>query len=201
MLLLVHSVMNRITTATSYMITVIIELIKVISQELYDKILENLDTTKITCCCGTIGDFIEYGHYQRTVKSVKETFALNVQRLKCRACGATHAVLPGTIVPYQQHSADAQLIILQYRLGATELEQLMTDNPEITESDVLRIRDRYKKHWEQRLNTMGMKLHNAISDLILSSFAWFNRQFLQIRRGVICKYCPPTSNEYTEDSM
>ena len=174
------------------MINVIDEPCKSLSQVIYDNILERLDLSHVACSCGAIGDFIKYGTYHRTVKELGATFSMKVQRVKCKSCGYTHAVLPGQLVPYQQHSAKVQQIILQLRLGSPELNTIMEDNIGITEADVLTLRHRFKKHWAQRLKTMGMDLCCAISDLIQSSFSWFNRQFLQIRRGIVCKYCIPT---------
>lgn len=173
------------------MINVIEEHCKTLSQAIYDNILERLDLSHVTCSCGVTGDFIKYGSYHRIVKELGATFSMKVQRVKCKACGYIHAILPGELVPYQQHSAKVQRIILQLRLGSEDLNEIMDANVQITESDVLRIRHRFKKHWAQRLMTMGMDLCCAISDLIQASFSWFNRQFLQIRRGVICKYSIP----------
>lgn len=154
----------------------------------------------MTCSCGVTGDFIKYGSYHRIVKELGATFSMKVQRVKCKACGYIHAILPGELVPYQQHSAKVQRIILQLRLGSEDLNEIMDANVQITESDVLRIRHRFKKHWAQRLMTMGMDLCCAISDLIQASFSWFNRQFLQIRRGTNIKIFPPTFPKYTSDT-
>lgn len=178
------------------MIAVIHELVKTLDQGYYDEIFEVVDLTKVTCTCGVTGDFIMYGTYKRTVKNDSDTFQLITRRVKCQSCGCTHAILPAALVPYQQQTTDVQKKILLYPLGSDELEELMTKNLGITEFDVGRIRKRFKQHWEQRLKTMGMDLNFNLFDLIQSSFAWFNRQFLQIRRGNICKIFIPTCDEF-----
>jgi len=60
----------------------------------------------------------------------------------------------------------------------------MQANNDITESNVLAVRARYRRNWKERLLTMGMKVQNSIADLIQRSFSIFHRQFMQIRRGI-----------------
>ena len=109
---------------------------------------------------------------------------LCVLRVKCKECGRTHAILPELVVPYSQLPADLQQYMLLYPLGSPELEALMQENSDITESNILAVRSRYRKHWKERLLTMGWELQNDIADLIRNAFSFFHRQFMQIRCGI-----------------
>ena len=60
----------------------------------------------------------------------------------------------------------------------------MQANSDISESNVLAVRSRYRQNWKQRLLAMGMAIQEDIADLIRRSFSVFHRQFMQIRRGI-----------------
>lgn len=87
-------------------------------------------------------------------------------------------------MPYSQIPADLQQYMLLYPLGSPELEALMQANSDITESNILAIRSRYRKQWKERLLTMGQQLQNDIANLIRNAFSFFHRQFMQIRSGI-----------------
>lgn len=59
----------------------------------------------------------------------------------------------------------------------------MQENSDITESNIMAIRSRYRKKWKERLLTMGRKVQDDIANLIRDSFSCFHRQFMQIHRG------------------
>lgn len=181
------------------MITIILFIIKSIDQDAYDKIIETLDLTKITCKCKQ-AHFVRHGSYERDVCFADLAFRLKVQRVKCKSCGHTHGIMPELIVPYQRLSADVQRIVIQCPLGSAEVEKLMHSNPEIDIPKVLAARKRYHDNWKERVRTMGMDLCSSIWDLINSSFSWFGKQFLQIWRGTNLKFCPSTFPKYTAET-
>ena len=127
---------------------------------------------------------VRHGYYSRRLKTSHGTIVLRILRVKCKECGRTHAILPELVVPYSQIPADLQQIMLLYPLGSRELETLMQSNCDITESNVLAVRSRYRRNWKERLLSMGMTLQVDIADLIQRSFFVFHRQFMQIRRGI-----------------
>lgn len=127
---------------------------------------------------------MRHGYYHRRLKTRDGTIVLRILRVKCKECGRTHAVLPELTVPYSQIPADIQQYMLLYPLGSPELEKLMQDNSDISESDVLAVRRRYRRNWKERLQTMGRQIRDDITDLVRLSFSVFHRQFMQIRKGV-----------------
>jgi hypothetical protein len=60
----------------------------------------------------------------------------------------------------------------------------MQGNSDITESNILAIRGRYRKNWKERLLTLSRKLQDDIAHLIQDSFSFFHRQFMQIHCGI-----------------
>ena len=127
---------------------------------------------------------VRHGYYSRRLKTSHGTIVLRILRVKCKECGRTHAILPELVVPYSQIPADLQQIMLLYPLGSRELETLMQSNCDITESNVLAVRSRYRQNWKERILSMGMTLQVDIADLIQRSFFVFHRQFMQIHRGI-----------------
>lgn len=165
------------------MITGIFKGFKGITPEIYGNVTANLQIYQLRCSCGHAGCMVRHGYYRRRLKTRQGTIALHILRVKCKECGRTHAILPELIVPYSQIPADLQQYMLLYPLGSPELESLMQENSDISESNILAVRSRYRKNWKERLLTMGRLLWNDISDLIRTAFSFFHRQFMQIHCG------------------
>lgn len=166
------------------MITLIVEGCNDLNQEIYDKILDLLPLYQIRCVCGQVGYLVHHAYYNRKVKRRKETIDLCVLRVKCQSCGRTHAILTDQIVPYEQVAVDIQQDMILHSIWSPEIQQLLEDNPQITESDVAAVKRRFRKHWKERLAAMGKEITDSISDLIRTAFAYFHRQFMQIRSGI-----------------
>ncbi len=54
--------------------------------------------------CKTKKSLIKYGHYKRNISIYDhnqiENYLVSVQRVRCKGCGKTHALLPNFVVPY-----------------------------------------------------------------------------------------------------
>jgi len=157
---------------------------KGITPEIYRKVTANLPIYRLHCSCGHAGCLVRHGYYRRRLKMRQGTIVLHILRVKCKECRRTHAILPELVVPYSQIPADLQRLMLLYPLGSQELESLMQENNDLTESNILAVRGRYRKNWRERLLTMGRKPHDDITNLIRDSFSLFHRQFMQIHRGI-----------------
>ncbi len=157
---------------------------KGITQGIYGNATANLPLYRMRCSCGHAGCLVRHGYYSRHLKTLLGTIVLRILRVKCRECGRTHAILPELVVPYSQIPADVQQLMLLYPLGSPELEALMHANSDISESNVLAVRSRYRRNWKERLLAMGMEVLDGIADLIQRSFSAFHRQFMQIHCGI-----------------
>ena len=166
------------------MITVSFTGFKGINAKIYGEITANLPLYQLHCSCGHAGCLVRHGYYRRRLKTRHDTIVLHILRVKCKECGRTHAILPELVVPYSQIPADLQQYMLLYPLGSPELEALMQENNDISESNILAVRSRYRKNWKERLLTMGHGIRDDIADLIRKAFSFFHRQFMQIRCGI-----------------
>ena len=62
--------------------------------------------------CGCPGDYVPHGRYLRHVVHGGREERVEVRRVRCAGCGATHAVIPLGVVPYRQHSEGLALAVL-----------------------------------------------------------------------------------------
>lgn len=67
----------------------------------------------IKCTCGS-SNIIRWGFYYRNIKYMLNNFVFHdiicIQRIKCKDCGCTHALLPEGIVPYKIFSIEVILL-------------------------------------------------------------------------------------------
>lgn len=84
------------------MITIKTENYNHISQDFYNKIIDSLDLTLISCTCGHSGSLIRHGSYKRKIPLKDRIITLTVVRVYCKHCGHTHALLLSSFVPYSQ---------------------------------------------------------------------------------------------------
>lgn len=170
------------------MITVFVEDSNPFSQEIYDKLVDSLQLHTLSCSCGRTGCMKKYGHYQRTFKHRSGSFRLKVQRLIC-SCTKTHAVLVSIIVPYQQIPRDDQQQILSDVEQGRSPSHIMEENPGIDENNIISILRNYRKHWKERLRSLGLGLSD---ELVKLCFQNYSRQFLQIKTTPNKFYLRPT---------
>lgn len=150
----------------------------------YEKSIEELELHRITCPhCGKPGFLIKHGCYSRSIRLQCEKVTLKIQRMFCKYCKKTHALLPDLIVPYSQITLEDQ------RDAILCPEALLKRNDLIDESEIYRIRRMYRKVWEQRLLSAGIKLD---TELTKKCFLYYRMQFMQIRRGCCGLFAPPT---------
>lgn len=161
------------------MITVLMEDCNGFSQDLYKKRIDSLQLHMVACTCGKKGCLIFFGHYQRKVKYLSNTIHLWVQRVCCKECNKTNALLPSLLVPYSQIPLRDQQEILHAMDSGSSPEPVMERNNLIDENHIKYIFSQFKKHWKQRLFSLGLSLLDGLTLPCLSAFL---RQFMQIHR-------------------
>jgi len=161
-----------------FMIQVYMKKFKYISQTIYNNIVFSLPLHLMECSCGCKGCLIYYGFYCRSVKHYGEKVSLRIQRVKCKECGRTHAILPSFIVPYSQASlADQQLVLLEFfRYG--KVSTVPDRNHLIDESNIRYILRQFRIYWKSRLESLALTLADH---LVLPCFRNWSMQFMQIR--------------------
>lgn len=168
-----------LTRTTNTMITVLFKNYNYFSQNSYDLALDELQLHTVKCTCGKSGCLIRYGHYRRYVIVMSEYLALIVQRVRCKECGTSHALLPSFLVPYSQVPLADQQDILKCLENGTSPETVMERNLLVDENNVKYIIRQFRRHWEQRILSLGLSLKDS---LVIPSLTVFSRQFMQIHR-------------------
>lgn len=171
------------------MITIPIEDCNSFSQKTYDDYVFGLQPHMMECKCGRCGGLIFYGHYERHLKLLGLFLPLVIQRVRCRFCGKTHAILPSLIVPYSQISREDQQRILELYEDGRSAAPVLHKNYQIDESHVRHIIRRYKQHWKERILSIGLTLHDRLTEACLSVYSL---QFMQIHRTWNSFFSPPT---------
>lgn len=163
------------------MITIFNHTFNTLSQNYYDKTIDSIHFHRLACSCGHSACLSKHAYYHRFVKTPLGKIRLRICRVKCSFCGATHALLLAEMVPYSQIPLISQIYITRQSLSdLPDYSSVMAVNPEIDESNTASILRQFNRFWKERLLSQGISLadHN---NLIRQSFAFFRRQFMQIK--------------------
>ena len=106
-----------------------------LSQDYYNDIVFSLPLDRMECTCGESGSLIFYGFYKRSVKYYGTVLILRIQRVRCRKCGKTHAILLSSLVPYSQISTQDQQQIIIDASTTGSCSNVMDCNPLIDENN------------------------------------------------------------------
>lgn len=86
------------------------------------------------CCphgdCRAAGRLIRWGRYQRYGQTGEERYRLEIQRVRCQACGRTQALLPDFLHPHRWYVLRLlHQVVLLYLLGGLGFEQVLKQMP------------------------------------------------------------------------
>lgn len=173
------------------MITVFTEECNEISQVFYDAAMASVQNCQMECSCGCSGCLVGHGSYIRSVKTALGKIPLQIRRVQCSFCHATHALMLSGIVPYSQVPlVDHAAIASCYENGGSGMEA-MDKNPELSPSQVFYILSLYIRLWRQRLLSEHIPLSPAHA-LTAPCLRCFGRQFMQIKSTRNVLFAPPT---------
>jgi len=130
----------------------------------YNSKISNLNPYSLMCSCGCKGNCIKYGGYKRTI----DKYVIFIQRVFCKACKITHALMPTVIVPYERYS-------FNYILD-------LATNKEYENNSADYELKRYKRiytEWETRLKAIGIEIGDDIDKVITFCAYYFNMCFMQ----------------------
>lgn len=154
------------------------------TQDYYDSVINNLQFHQLTCSCGHSSCLSIHAYYIRGVFCPDGVRFLRICRVKCSECGATHALLPSSLVPYDRISLlDQRQIICDYENGSNR-NAICEENPSIDENCVKAVIRRYLLFWFQRLLAEAISLSDTAS-LVRSCVSVYSLQFMQIHRTSI----------------
>lgn len=175
------------------MITIFAENFNDISQESYDSLVfQKLQIHQLSCpCCQHSGSLIMHGSYQRSVKRANSLLSLTIQRVLCKECLSTHALLPASIVPYSQIQLLDQISIIKLHEQKASFSDFLETHPLLDENNIKSIIRSYVKHWLERLLSIPLSIF-PISQLLLETFSHYHRQFMQIKNTKNSLFLTPT---------
>ncbi|MDO4804119.1 MAG: hypothetical protein Q4A32_04790 [Lachnospiraceae bacterium] len=93
------------------------------------------------------------------------------------------------LVPYSQIPLEYQQDILIYVENGQKADAVLERNPFIDESSVKYIVRQYRKHWKERVLSIGRTLLDSLTIPCLSAYS---RQFMQIHKTPNILFCPQT---------
>ena len=173
------------------MITIFVRDCNQISQSFYDSVIYKLPFHQLACSCGHAACLSIHGCYRRTVKLPSGPLRLRVCRVKCSECGATHAILLSSIVPYSQIPlSDQQRICNDYEEERC-VSSVCISNPSIDENNVKSVLRNYRRCWREKLRSLRIPL-SPINTLVRSCFSDYSSQFMQIHRRINKLFSYPT---------
>ncbi len=143
-------------------------------------------------------DLIRWGYYERSViffssdEITIESTTLKIQRVMCKSCNKTHALLPFGIIPYKQFTDE---VISKILLELTYITLENTSNKYlIAQSIIKNWCYQYNRFHKSKVNTL-IKHHNSKDSLRqfinvfvnkLNYINNYNLCFMQIKLGCLC---------------
>lgn len=143
-------------------------------------------------------NIILWGLYERNViyfndesKKNINSSCLKIQRVRCKGCGKTHALLPNGIIPYKQISMELILFIL-LSLCDNPIEKVV-NNSFLSFDTIRKILNDYKKYHLSKLHIITTTknhfeaLQKISKDILiqLTYIRQFSCCFMQIKLGCI----------------
>lgn len=150
--------------------------------------------------CGS-HDLIRWGYYERNAiffsdsGMIVESKLLKIQRVRCKSCDKTHALLPFGIIPYKQFTDEVISEIL-LEISDNTLDYVL-NTYQISQSTIEKWDYQYNQIHKSKINTL-IKQHNSIEALRkfvntitnrLNYINNYNLCFMQIKLGCL-GLCP-----------
>ena len=171
------------------MITLIHDQIEELTQEKYDQLISKLfngqKLIKSPCCEG--GVLEKHGYYERGYKALngREEIRLKILRVRCSACGKTHAILLMEMIPYARAGKDIVLTVLSNFESNSPVSSILEKvGGLVDENDLYRIIRNYKSNWKARMQSLRLSLSSFFTDFASSAVLCldsFFRHFMQMR--------------------
>ena len=181
----------RMKATSKVMITVSFNESNPISQKSYDAVIEQVEPFCLSCTCGCSGSLIHYGSYRRHVKTGGAKLPLQIQRVLCRSCGRSHALLPSALVPYSQIPLEDQVAVAEACENGSSLSAVLESNPELDGRTPFKLVRTYLTFWRERLKAERILLR-PLAVLSRRCLSLFGKQFMQIKNTPNIFFSPPT---------
>jgi len=149
-------------------------------QEIYYQIIGMLPALCTVHCptCGAIGCLIFWGFYMRSCYDEDgDKEKLYIQRVMCKLCLHTHALLPSYFVPYRSYLLKVYCQILRRENDLAMLDVYLN----LTEADLARIRHQGRGP-VARLTAIRHLIEEQIYHFLRDFIEYEHIQFMQVRK-------------------
>ena len=142
----------------------------------YYREMADLKSYKLECSCGIKGNCIKYGSYERKLIINDKTVTIKIQRVYCKHCKKTHAIMPIFIIPYEQKPLNYVLDLVM-----TYIDKKVSK----ADYELTRYLSIYNR-WENRLRSIEITLSDGINKVIAFCASFFKMCFMQnkVRRNI-----------------
>lgn len=141
-------------------------------KEIIQNYLNTVNFGLLECPNCHSNDIIKWGFYERGVLFFSNTEQFNVeydylkvQRVRCKSCGKTHALLPIGIIPYKQLSSEIVISVIA-EIASTNVEKAFTIFNFISEYTIKKLWIDFKKKHFSLLTTLT-KTRNVLDAISL----------------------------------
>ena len=177
------------------MITLFYEKSNTILKKTIQNYLNTVNFGVLECPNCHSNDIIKWGFYERGVLFFSNTEQytveydyIKVQRVMCKSCGKTHALLPIGIIPYKQLSSEVVIGIIT-KIASTNMEKAFSMFNFISEYTIKKLWLDFKKKHFPLLSTLTktrnvLKALSSLKENINTQLAYihnYKRAFMQIK--------------------
>lgn len=152
-----------------------------LTQEAYDKVISKIDFKEMRCNCGIKGSFVKIGYYNKNYKTSEKRINIQIQRIKCKHCGRTHAVFIDKMVPSSMLLVSTQIKLLKsyydYSISGFLENYVSIDLP-----NIYYVVRNYEKKWRYKLESANLSLNSDEKELVNYFLENDNTQFMQMKR-------------------
>lgn len=143
----------------------------------YNDSIRKLKPYSLKCSCGCRGSLIKYGRYKRRI----DNYDILIQRVYCKNCKVTHALLPIFIIPYERNSI------------CCVMDMINCDIICKADYELIRYKNIYNE-WIKKMNIKGINNCDGLELIITFCANRYNMGFMQSklrlnRNGKIVDYC------------
>ena len=131
--------------------------------------IDSLQSYNMKCSCGIAGNVIKYGSYKRKIIIKNKVYIIKIQRIYCKHCKKTHAIIPEFIIPYER------LSLIDYIIAACSIRSKNEINT--ADYELKRIYNNYH-YWLRIKRSVQVKVKN-LRQLIIIISNNFSLKYLQ----------------------
>lgn len=138
----------------------------------YYRDIDELEPLTLRCGCGRVGSLIKHGRYQRDIIINDIVYEMKIQRVYCKHCGRTHAILPVFIIPFERQTLPYVLELVDYSLKR-----------EINKADYELVRwTGIFRAWQNRLRGYLDIFSDDVSKIITFCASTYKMMFMQSKK-------------------